>query len=181
MSTQTPCHNILQTRPFDRISGCTPVPSGGSSTAARREYRSYPTLNPSLGEGLHGKPDSLPTHRQRNPAGKTGYFGTLQTRPFDRISGCIPVPSGGSYTAARRDYRSYPTLNPSLGEGLHGKPNSLPTYRQRNPAGKTIEVIFFETQRIVRRKNSRQCIRSTYNQQIGYDRLVARKRLSQSR
>ena len=174
MSTQTPCHNILQTRPFDRISGCTPVPSGSSSTAARREYRSYPTLNPSLGEGLRGKPDSLPTHRQRNPAGKTGYFGTLQTRPFDRISGCTPVPSGGSSTAARRGYRSYPTLNPSLGEGL-------PTYRQRNPAGKTREVIFFETQRIVRRKNSRQCIRPTYNQQIGYDRLVARKRLSQSR
>ena len=161
MSTQTPCHNILQTRPFDRISGCTSVPSGGSSTAARREYRSYPTLNPSLGEGLHGKPDSLPTHRQRNPAGKTGYFGTLQTRPFDRISGCTSVPSGG--------------------EGLRGKPDSLPTHRQRNPAGKTIEVIFFETQRIVRRKNSRQCIRPTYNQQIGYDRLVARKRLSQSR
>ena len=130
MSTQTPCHNILQTRPFDRISGCTSVPSGGSSTAARREYRSYPTLNPSLGEGLHGKPDSLPTHRQRNPAGKTGYFGTLQTRPFDRISGCTPVPSGGSYTAARREYRSYPTLNSSLGEGLRRKPDSLPTHRR---------------------------------------------------
>ena len=179
MSTQTPCHNILQTRPFDRISGCMPVPSGGSSTAARRDYRSYPTLNPSLGEGLRRKPDSLPTHRR----------GILPERP-DTSERCKPVRSIGFPAARpfrpavaprRHAVMTDPTLNPSLGEGLRGKPDSLPTHRQRNPAGKTIEVIFFETQRIVRRKNSRQYIRPTYNQQIGYDRLVARKRLSQSR
>ena len=89
--------------------------------------------------------------------------------------------SNGVFAACGVVCKSDPTPNPSLGEGLRGKPDSLPTHRQRNPAGKTIEVIFFETQRIVRRKNSRQYIRPTYNQQIGYDRLVARKRLSQSR
>ncbi len=130
MSTQTPCHNILQTRPFDRISGCMPVPSGGSSTTARREYRSYPTLNPSLGgRDFTGNPT-----RYR----RTG----VESYRKDRIlpERCKPVRSIG-FPAARPFRPAVATRRHAVSTdhtppkslprgGTSRKPDSLPTHRR---------------------------------------------------